>query len=388
MRVLVVSHPCVTPLNQDFFGRLGERGGFDIDLVLPDRWHNEYGTQVASRSPGYGGGLYPLPVLGRGHIPLHVYRAQAGRILRERRPDLVYVHHEPYALATIQWAIAIRDRVPFGFYAAQNLLKTYPRPIRLGERFVHRHASFALPVAGEVEHVLRQRGYRGASEVMPLAIDPGMFGAIADDEASPPVIRYFGRLSEEKGVDTLLEACAKIRDLDYRCLIAGDGPARAQLHDLARSLDLDGRVEWLGYVDHAEVGRLYERMNVVVVPSKTTSFWKEQFGRVVLEALAAGVPVVTSDSGELPRLVGRTSGGWTFPEGDAGALARVLRGVVPDPELRRRTGAIGARCVHEHFELDAVVDRFAAVLREHASDRRTAAGNGRISRAEPSRTVS
>jgi glycosyltransferase involved in cell wall biosynthesis len=361
-KLLVVSHSCVVPSNQDFFGRIGHLADCEVEIVVPERWRNEYGEHVARRSPRLGGRLHPLPVLGRGSVPLHVYRARLRRILRAVEPDAAYIHNEPYALASMQWALALGPRVPFGFYAAQNLLKKYPLPVRVGERLVHRRASFALPVSEEVGQVLRQRGYAGPLEVLPLPFDPARLHGGADHGRAPPVVGYLGRLSSEKGVDLLLEACAKVRDLDYRCVIAGDGPARGELQDLAKRLGLERRVIWMGYVDHAEVAQLYSRLHVVVVPSRTTSSWKEQFGRVVVEALAAGVPVVVSDSGELPRLVGRTAGGWVFPENDADALADRLREVLERPDLRTIAGRSGEAYVRTHFALDEVASRFAEVV--------------------------
>jgi glycosyltransferase involved in cell wall biosynthesis len=387
MRLLVVSHPCVTPINQDFFGRLRQAGNWTVDIVLPERWRNEYGDLVARRSHHYQGGLHPVPVLARGSVPLHLYRTRVRRIVDELNPDLVYLHHEPYALATIQWALALRERVPFGCYAAQNLYKIYPQPVRAAERLVHRYARFVLPVSEEADAVLRRRGYVGASEVLPLPIDTTVFEYQADHSANPPVIGYVGRLSEEKGVDTLLEACARIVDLDYRCVVAGDGPARAQLHGLANRLRLDDRVQWVGYIDHRQAGRVYGGVNVIVVPSKTTPSWKEQFGRVVVEALAAGVPVITSDSGELPSLVSRTSGGWTFPEGNVEGLARQLRMVITEPDLRRRVGGAGQAYVHRYLDLDFLAARFSAALRPYASPRGESPNLNGVGRAELRETV-
>jgi glycosyltransferase involved in cell wall biosynthesis len=365
-RLLVVSHACVVPANQEFWGRLSELTGWHVDLVLPERWHNEYGDHVARRSRRFGGGLHTLPVVGSGRIPNHLYRGRIGRLLRKADPHVVYLHNEPYALATLQWACALRNRVPFGFYAAQNLFKAYPAPSRSAERMVHRRASFALPVSDEVGEVLRKRGYAGPLDVLPLSVDTAAFRLRTRVSERARVVGFLGRLSPEKGVDTLLEACAQIRDLDYKCVVAGDGPARQELHRLAQRLRIEKRLEWKGYVNHARAAELYSDMDVVVVPSRTTSSWKEQFGRVVVEALAAGVPVVTSDSGELPRLVKRTGGGWTFPEGDADALARRLNEIVRRPDLRQRASRSGATYVREHLDLDAVVASFADAVRRHA----------------------
>ena len=378
-KLLVVSHSCVVPSNQEFFGRIGYFANCDVEIAVPERWRNDYGEHVARRSPQLGGRLHPLPVLGNGNIPLHVYWARLRRILQTVEPDAAYIHNEPYALATMQWAVALGPEVPFGFYAAQNLLKRYPLPVRVGEGLVHRRASFALPVSEEVGQVLRQRGYAGQMEVLPLPFDPARLNGGAEHAQGPPVVGYLGRLSPEKGVDLLLEACAKVRDVDYRCVIAGDGPARSELQDLAKRLGLEQRVVWLGYVDHAEVAELYPRLHVVVVPSRTTPSWKEQFGRVVVEALAAEVPVIVSDSGELPRLVGRTEGGWVFPENDADALARRLREVLERPDLRSIAGRSGGAYVRTHFTLDAVASRFAQVLLNSRPERpRTPRRNGSL----------
>src|SRR5204862_775933 len=129
----------------------------------------------------------------------------------------------------------------------------------------------------------------------------------------------------EKGVDTLIDALALLPDDDYCALIVGDGPCSGDLKKRAAQAGLGTRVRWTGPVHSGDTVSLYHEMDVLVVPSKTTPGWKEQFGRVVIEALASGVCVITSDSGELPHLVGATEGGWTFPEGDHEALAARLR---------------------------------------------------------------
>jgi glycosyltransferase involved in cell wall biosynthesis len=111
-------------------------------------------------------------------------------------------------------------------------------------------------------------------------------------------------------------------------------------------------------------------MDVLVVPSKTVPRWKEQFGRVVPEALACGVPVVTSDSGELPNLVRTTAGGWTFPEGDERELARLLEWLEVHEAARRETAQRARRGVERLYGIDAVADRFIDVLAEVAARER------------------
>jgi glycosyltransferase involved in cell wall biosynthesis len=368
VKLLVFSHPAITPANQEFFARVHDHLDGDVTLVLPARWRNEYGVQSAARWPGFRGKLVPIPVLLQGNIILHAYRARLRRLIRGEAPDVIYVHHEPYAVATTQVALAARGlEIPLGFYSAQNLVKRYPPPIRVAERFVHRHAAFAAAVAPAVAETLSERGYRGHIADMPLGVDTSAPPIARRGETGPLVAGYVGRLAEEKGVEVLLDAIARLPAEDARAVIAGDGPDAQALHRRADELMLGKRVAWLGYVPHSEVERFYAQIDVLVVPSRTRPNWKEQFGRVVIEALTFGIPVVTSDSGELPRLVELTKGGWTFPEDDVPALAEVLARVAEAPAERLERAEVGRGRVRELFDVDALAARFAALVRDSAS---------------------
>jgi glycosyltransferase involved in cell wall biosynthesis len=364
VKLVVVSHPCVTPVNQDFFARVQRLSGWELAIVLPSAWRNEYGTQRASRWPAYEGELVPAPVGLRGNIPLHFYLPGLARVFRRLAPDAVYVHHEPYALATFQAFRALKRGVPIGFYSAQNLIKRNPPPFAALERRVYRRAVFALAVSDRVSGVLRTKGYKGRLEVLPLAVDTRAYrphqGSPSDSNAVLRVA-YVGRLADEKGVDTVLEALARVRDV--KAEIIGDGPARSRLRRQADDLGLGDRVYFTGYAPHADMPAVYGRADVVIVPSRTVPSWTEQFGRVVIEALSCSVPVVTSDSGELPDLVAKTGGGWTFPEGDADALAHRLAELKGDPDGRIEHGRHGREAVTQLFDVDAVANRFIDVIK-------------------------
>ena len=100
-----------------------------MDLVIPSAWNSEYQEGVkVSRLPEFKGEIYPLPVLKPGNIPLHVYRDRLTKLFRDARPSYIYVHHEPYGLATAQCYLANRLSVkcPIGFYAAQNIFQDIP----------------------------------------------------------------------------------------------------------------------------------------------------------------------------------------------------------------------------------------------------------------------
>ena len=367
MRLTVISHPSVTPVNQELYAMIERVSGWALTLIVPSEWRTEYGRRAAERWPAYRGELVPLPVFLRGNIPLHVYRCRMTRELARQRPDAVYVHHEPYALATLQTFLAaarLREPVPLGFYSAQNIAKRYPLPIAVGERHVMSQASFAFPVSRAVQDVLRGKGYRGRSEVLPLGLNTSIFpDPPGRPSAERSVLGYVGRLSREKGVFTLLEALVKLPETVV-VRIAGDGPQAADLREAARALGVAERVEWLGYVPHHEVHQLYASFDLLVVPSLTTPGWKEQFGRVVIESLASRTPVVAADSGELPSLVDSTGGGWIFHEGNAASLAASVRDALSDLSEYQRRATAGWRTVRDQFENEGIARRFVSVVAE------------------------
>ncbi len=140
----------------------------------------------------------------------------------------------------------------------------------------------------------------------------------------PPVIGALGRLHEIKGYDVLLRAAAKLRDrgVDFRLKLAGDGPEMGALQQLTESLGLRDRVEFTGWV--ANPGDFLKTIDLFVVPSRY-----ESFGLVVIEAMAAGVPVITSDiEGPCEILKGGVLG-TLFRSEDDSDLARAM-GVVFD----------------------------------------------------------
>jgi glycosyltransferase involved in cell wall biosynthesis len=369
VKLLVISHACITPANQDLFARVQRLTGWELTLILPRTWKSEYGRRRAELLPGFEAKLRPLPVALSGNIPLHFYLAPLSRVFAEERPDVIYVQHDAHMVGTMQAFRANRRRpgAPIGFKNDQNIPKRYPGPIRIGERFVFRNAAFALTSTRPAAEYLREKGYRGPLRVVPFGVDLSLYRV--PDRGRPRkgslVVGFVGRLVPQKGVDTLLQALAQAPDT-VRALIIGSGPSETDLRSLATRLGIADRVEWRGYVEHLAMPEIYAEMDLLVVPSRTTERALEQFGRVVIEALACGVPVCSSDSGEPPTLVAQTGGGWTFREERADELAERLSWADANrEELRRRAEMARAR-VRELFSNDSVAESFAEVVRRYA----------------------
>jgi glycosyltransferase involved in cell wall biosynthesis len=140
-----------------------------------------------------------------------------------------------------------------------------------------------------------------------------------------------------------------------RLIFIGNGPEREQL---AARPGVTVQTEWR----HDEMYRAYAQLDVLVVPSKTTPTWKEQFGRVIIEALWSGVPVVGSDSGEIPHLIQRTGGGEIFPEGDVVRLASILDELAVDSGKRDALARAGQQAAIDRFSVSAVAGAIEALI--------------------------
>jgi glycosyltransferase involved in cell wall biosynthesis len=372
MRLLVVSHSCATAANQRLYGELENLTGWKLTLAIPAPWKDEFGN-VLDEAPwkGFNGRVRKIPVFGSGNIILHVYRTAWAGWLKRERFDAIYMNHEPYALATAQVCLAAKGLpTAFGFYSCQNIEKKYPFPISKLERLVYENSRFAFPITTAVADVLSAKGYRGASTICPLPVDPGLYcarGEAADKQLIPrgpgeAVIGYVGRLVEPKGLRTLAAALGQIRDLKWKLVLIGKGDFEAEFRSLLTSQGVADRAEFLGYIPHDETPRYLSAFDMLVLPSETQPNWKEQFGRVITESFSCGTPVIGSDSGEIPNLIRSGEGGLVFPEKNATEFAASLRRLIENPRLRSDLGAKGMQFAASQISLKAVAIKMAGAI--------------------------
>lgn len=233
------------------------------------------------------------------------------------------------------------------------------------EQWVFRHAAHAIAGNEEARAVLLRKGYGGPITVLPqFGVDEQHFlqRPRTPQQASPLVVGYAGRLVEEKGVHLLLEALSGLDTVGaWRCEVRGSGPAQAALEAQAAALGIQAKVAFHPPLPSTAMADFYQAVDILVLPSLTRPHWKEQFGRVLIEAMASGSVVVGSDSGEIPQVIG--SAGLVVPEGDAVALRHALRLLLTDAPLRRGLAQAGRERVIAHFTQRAIARRTAEVYR-------------------------
>lgn len=339
----------------------------EVRGLIPERW----GSQLPE--PGCDELVSRAHLFLHGHNHLHVYRS-ARRPLARFKPDFVHIDEEPYSAATVQWVHAAgRAGVPCLFFAWQNIDRRLPLPFGRLRRYVFHHVAGGVAGTSAAADVLRANGYDGPLVVVPqFGVDPERFGPDASARAElrervgahdgQLVVGYGGRLVREKGLAVLLDAIARVEDAIL--VVAGEGPLRAALQSRAWMPDLAGRVHLLGAVASTAMPAFLAGVDVLALPSLTTATWKEQFGRVAVEAMACGVPVIGSDSGEIPDVVG--DGGVIVPEGDVAALAEAISALRAAPERRRTLGTRGRALVLERYTGERIAERTAAFYRELA----------------------
>lgn len=352
LRVLMLSKACIVGIYQRKLEAIA-RQGVDLLTLVPPSWKDERGETRLERVYTEGYQLEAIPIRLNGNFHLHFYPTLGGWIKRFH-PHIVHIDEEPYNLAS--WhalRLARRRGAKSLFFSWQNIKRDYPPPFRWGERWLLRHVDYALAGTESAAQVWRDKGYRGRMAVVPqFGTDPDLFTPNSEQPASKPfTIGYVGRLVEEKGIHILLQAAAGLRG-EWRLRLVGSGPYQAELAALAERLAIADRIAWVEWVASTDMPDQYRQLDVLVIPSLTRPNWKEQFGRVITEAMASGVPVIGSDSGAIPDIIG--GAGLVVAEGNADALKDALEQVRCQPELRQRLAVSGRERVLAHFTHEQV----------------------------------
>ncbi len=263
-----------------------------------------------------------------------------------------------HILSGAELAFAVPRTARFVFRTAQSLNKTLPAAVQIPfERFtLGRAAGWICSGRLVAANLLRRQGYPELPMAcIPLGVDLGSFHPdvaagvavrreLGWTEPGPPVVGYLGRFAPEKGLTVLMHALDALRT-PWRALLVGAGPMEKELRGWA-ARQPDDRVRICTNVAHDAVPRYLNAMDTLVAPSQTTPRWKEQFGRMLIEAMACGVPVVGSDSGEIPHVLAGV--GEVVSESDIGAWTQKLGEVLDSPDHRAKLAAQGLDACHRY----------------------------------------
>lgn len=189
---------------------------------------------------------------------------------------------------------------------------------------------------------------------------------------APPRVLFVGRLHAEKGIFVLLEAFAAVRQKmpSARLVLAGDGPAHAQVVTHITALGLTDAITLLGTVKNREMPAIFRQADVFCAPSLTTPKWAEQVGMSALQAMASGIAVVSTQSGAIPEYVPDGVAGILVAENDSDALANALLDLLTNTERALVMGRAGREYACKHYDARANVEHAEQLVMEHCVARR------------------
>ncbi len=367
MRVLLLSKAMVVGTYQRKAEELAALPGMELTVAVPPQWvEPRVGALPLERRHLSGYRLAVVPMWLNGHFHLHFYPGLR-RLVAAVKPDIFHIDEEAFNLATFQ---AMRLGIAAGahccFYNYANIARRYPPPFGQFEQYNFKHAAAAMVANHEAATIVREHGYHGPVHIVwQFGVDPELFypdpAQVLDQAPAPFRIGYLGRLVPEKGVLDLVQALQQL-PAHVQLIITGRGGQEAELRAEVERLGLRERVTLQPQLPSDQVAGEMRRLHALVLPSRTTARWKEQFGRVLIEAMASGVPPVGSDSGEIPHVIG--DAGLVFHEGNVDDLAAQLRRLVEQPALRIALAQRGRERALSQYTQRAVAQHCYTIYQE------------------------
>ena len=386
MRILVASHSYIVPLNCEKLRELSNLSSdIEVTVVVPKLWRPG-GVQnkiIESQEKIEGKfRIVPISNFSENNQGLLTFGTEIVRLLKNFKPNILQVEQGAKSLAyaqliTLNQFLGLKARNIF--FTWWNLPYTNKFPISLLEKYNLSNTHGLISGNQDGVDILREHGYQNKAIVLPqLGVDEKLFSPQNQPELMSKfginqddfVVGFVGRFVPEKGILTLIKALTKLKDLSWKILLLGRGELQEKIEQTATAAGIQERLIIVESVPHDEVPRYINLMNTLVLPSETTyqfktltaAGWKEQFGHVLIEAMACRVPVIGSDSGEIPHVIG--DAGLVFPEGDTDALSNCLRKLIEQPELADELAQKGFDRAMEKYTNKALAKQQLAFYQE------------------------
>ncbi len=327
------------------------RLGIKLDVVIPDQW----GGRKPEIIEGKNYSIHRLHTVfaGRNHFN---YYSGLPALIEKLNPDIIHIDEESYSYVTYTAMRAVhRQGIPAVFFNWQNIFKKFPWPFSAMERYSMKYAAAGIAGNSEAKDILLAKKCSIPVYVIPqFGVDARVFSNQKQIKLRQEIIGkkdvfavgFSGRFVEEKGIVDLLKACSELPDKVHLVLI-GSGPLKNTLAEQAAALKMKERFHIVDFVSSTEMPKYLNILDCLVLPSLTRHNWKEQFGRVLIEAMACEVPVIGSNSGEIPNVIGKA--GYIFSEGNITELTKTLKLLISDKSLRLRKGKEGRQRVLENY---------------------------------------
>jgi glycosyltransferase involved in cell wall biosynthesis len=326
MKILVIGHSLIVDSNRKFWSVMANTQNAEVTIISPLEWRSNLVTHIKFK-PNMDTDQKivscPVPVYFKGNGSLYFYHLiKFYKILNSTKFDAIVVTQETWSLSAFQVGIFkkfTKNRSTAAYLSVcQNIKKSKLAFVQPFERLVSSFYKKIFYCDSSICEVLSWKKIATKTAYWPFSYDDGLYEKKPYEQKSLLRIGYIGRLSEEKGLRNLLEAFFELqKEMSVELVVAGNGPLK--------DLMLAPGITFLGIIPHNKAHLFYGDIDLLVLPSKTTSFWKEQFGRVIIEAIASGKPVIGSNSGAIPEVLSHIGLNSLFIEGDSVSLTKQIR---------------------------------------------------------------
>jgi phosphatidyl-myo-inositol dimannoside synthase len=346
IRLLTLGHSYVIGANRALAHSLQQVGGskWHVEVVAPNYFaaRGDLRSSNLEITPEDTIPVHSMQAFNTARVHMFWYGLKLRQLLKQNW-DIVYAWQEPFILAGAQIGFWTPKHTQFYFKSEQSLNKVYPQPFRYLEKWTLERATGWFCTGQSVENNLLARpGYTSRPHRrISHGVDTTRFAPNVEARRKifqefgwamegPPVVGFLGRFVPEKGLKILMDALSRIRS-PWRAVFVGSGPSEEELVTWAKRYGDQVRV--CNNVKHAEVPPYLNAMDMLACPSQTTPIWKEQFGRMQIEGFASGLPVIGSDSGEIPFVLQDT--GTVVPEANVNAWTAALGNLIDNTALRQ-----------------------------------------------------
>ncbi|MGB0453974.1 MAG: glycosyltransferase [Bacteriovoracaceae bacterium] len=307
VKVLVVGHPLVVNTNREVWSNLASDQSIEVDIICPKTWkanliknlEYQFDEQVDSSFSD----VHALNTYFRGNGSLTFFcPIQLWNILRKKEYRKIILTQETWSLSLFVLSFVKlftkNKRTQIWLWVCQNIKKTKLHFLRHFERMNNRDVEMIMGCCSETQDVVAWKNLKQECYYLPFSYNEKKFQFREKGRGKQGKITlgYIGRLTEEKGISMILNLTSSLLGPNDDIKIVGGGP----LDSLVKA---DEKIDFIGTLPHDQAHLFYQDIDILLLPSLTREFWKEQFGRVIIEAASSGCLVVGSSSGAIPEVM-------------------------------------------------------------------------------------
>ncbi len=393
MKILVVSHTYIAPINREKWKVLAKRfDDVELKILIPKKWPATLFKIEAgdlSKDNTDNCEFLSLDTFKSGNEVLYGYNFfSLIKLLKKFQPDLIHVEQGDNAFSYFQLIVLSKlfcRKAKFVFFTWVNWKNKWSLKYKLFwsfiEKFNIKNSSGAIVGNSDAEKVLREKKFvKPIQTLLQLGVNQKYFepedsvpeNSVPEDsetdkkneEKKEFKIGFIGRLIKEKGIFDLVNAFFSLKDSfpNWKLVFVGTGKNKVDLTYCIDKNNLNSNIEILDPVEHTRVGKLLNSFDIFVLPSYDTSEWREQFGHVLIEAMACKIPVIGSTGGEIPKVIGNA--GLIFEQKNIKDLAEKLKFLMENEKLRKEFALKGYDRFKNNFSYEIIAEKTYKFWRE------------------------